>query len=414
MASLEQKVVSFLLGMVRARREQSLAPTEMLQAHAEGALPPAKVREARFSDFAAVANLKHRWDMAADSLENWERIWHHNPALQHMRTTPPIGWVLEAEGAVVGYLGNISLLYHYGDRILTAVVGTNLVVEPAYRAIAFTLNAAFYRQKSIDLFLTTTGIEVVGRISKAFKCIPLPQEDYDSMLFWVLQPDPFAKALMKKLGLNASASRVAGVLASGAIRADELLRQRRPSGSANGFEIRDIALTEMGEEFGVLWAQKLKESPRLLADRAPATLRWHFDVPNDLGSQSILCCYKNGTLMGYAVVRHEPVGPTGMRRSIIADMLAKEDDLEVLRSLWAFGYERAKQAGSHIFEVLGFPPRVREIGSPWHPYLRKYPACPFYFKATDAALHRILSDGSAWYASPFDGDTTLWGFGTAS
>jgi hypothetical protein len=407
MASLEQKVVSFLLGIVRARRGESSASAAALRTHAAGAVPPAKVREAQFSDFVAVADLKRRWDLTADSLENWERIWHHNPALQQMRLEPPIGWVLEADGAVVGYLGNVSLIYHYGDRVLRAVVGTNLVVEPAYRAIAFTLNAAYYRQQSVDLFLTTTAIEAVGRIARSFKCLPLPQADYDSMLFWVLQPEPFAKALMEKLQLNAPASRIASVLAACAVRADRMLRQRRPSGSTVDFEIRDIALSEMGGEFGELWRQKLKEPPRLLADRDPATLRWHFDVPHDAGSQSVLCCYKHGSLLGYAVVRHETAGFTGLRRSIIADMLAREDDPAVLSALWVASYERAKKAGSHIFEVLGFPPGVREIGSPWHPYLRKYPACPFYYKATDAALHQTLSDGKAWYASPFDGDTTL-------
>ncbi|MGA9393053.1 MAG: hypothetical protein WBV69_21665, partial [Candidatus Sulfotelmatobacter sp.] len=43
----------------------------------------------------------------------------------------------------------------------------------------------------------------------------------------------------------------------------------------------------------------------------------------------------------------------------------------------------------------------------WNPYVRKYPASPFYYKAADAALHKALSDGNAWYATPFDGDTTL-------
>jgi hypothetical protein len=95
-------------------------------------------------------------------------------------------------------------------------------------------------------------------------------------------------------------------------------------------------------------------------------------------------------------------------------MLAKNDDPTVLKSLWIAAYDNAKQAGSHIFEVLGFPPSIRKICSHWHPYLRNYPACPFYYKAADPILHKTLSDGAMWYASPFDGDTTLWGSGSAS
>ena len=57
-----------------------------------------------------------------------------NPALGQMQFEPPMGWVLEAEGKAVGYLGNISLLYRYGDRTLTAVAGRGFAVDPAYRA----------------------------------------------------------------------------------------------------------------------------------------------------------------------------------------------------------------------------------------------------------------------------------------
>ena len=41
----------------------------------------------------------------ADSLENWKRLWKENPALLHGQIERPIGWVLEAAGVIVGYLG---------------------------------------------------------------------------------------------------------------------------------------------------------------------------------------------------------------------------------------------------------------------------------------------------------------------
>jgi hypothetical protein len=325
-----------------------------------------------------------------------------------------MGWVLEAQGKVVGYIGNIALTYRYGDRTLNAVVGSSLVAEPAYRAVSISLNAAFFRQKSVDLYLTTSAIEVVGKIACAFKSVPLPQPEYGSTLFWVLQPGAFAEVVMKKLHLRPPISRIGSVFGSLAVRADRFLRRRRPLGEGTTLAIQDMGVGEIGDEFETFWIEKLKEGPRLLADRSPATLRWHFEFPGDQGSARVLCCRKNGELLGYAVVRHEEPGlETGLRRSIIADMLAKGDDPTVLRSLWIAAYEQAKQAGSHVFEVLGFPPRVRQICSDWHPYVRSYSACPFFYKAVDETLQKTFSDERVWYASPFDGDTTLWGFGTA-
>lgn len=408
MASVEDKVASAILGTIRARRKMPHAP----RPQSEASEVRAKLREATFADFDGVMALRRTVGWSPDSLENWERLWRHNPAWSKMQFTPPIGWVLEAQGRVVGYLGNIPLIYHYDGRTLTAVSGSGMVVEPTYRASTLSMNAAFYGQKSADLFLTTTAIGAVGRIARAFKCDSLPQADYDSLLFWVLQPGPFAKMVMKKLEVRPSLAGMGSMITSLAARADRVLRRRRPAGASSGLEIKEITVEEIGDEFGCLWREKLKETLRLLADRDPATMRWHFTIPGDAGLTHVLCCYKNARLLGYAVVRHEAPNEVGLKRSIIADMLAKDDDPAALTSLWVAAYDRAKQAGSHTFEVLGFPPAIRQICSSWHPYVRKYPACPFYYKAANTDLHQTLADGNLWYASPFDGDTTLWGFGS--
>ena len=106
------------------------------------------------------------------------------------------------------------------------------------------------------------------------------------------------------------------------------------------------------------------------------------------------------------MIRNDPE-PNGLRKSSVADMLAKQDDPEVLRALLIAAYDHANRGGSYILEVLGFPSSVRQVCLQWNPYRRKYPACPFYYKAADPMLHKTLSDGRAWYATPFDGDTTL-------
>jgi len=412
MSSIETKAASAILSVIRARKG---AAKEGPQAGEFSSVAPAKLREASFSDFDGVMDLRNRWGLPVDSLENWDRLWRRNPALEQMRSEPPIGWVLEAEGRIVGYLGNIALLYSYGDRTLTAVTGSGLVTEPAYRVTSVSLVAAFYRQTPVDLYLTTTAIPAVGKISRAFRSVPLPQAEYESVLFWVLQPRPFAEVVMKKLALRPYLSRVGGMFASLAVRTDRFLRRRWPSGGKTTFTLKDIGVDEIGEDFQIFWRQKVAERPRLLADRRPATLRWHFGIHGDRGSGRVLCCHKNGELLGYAVVRHEPPSNvSGLRRSIIADMLAKEDDPAVLRSLWVAAYDQAKQAGSHVFEVLGFPPSIRQLCSRWRPYVRKYPACPFYYKAADPSLHDALSNAEVWYATPFDGDTTLFGFGRAT
>jgi GNAT superfamily N-acetyltransferase len=317
-----------------------------------------------------------------------------------------MGWVLEADGELVGYLGNIFLLYRRGVKTLTAVTAHGLVVDPPYRALGISLVAAFFRQKAVDLFISTSAIEAVGKIALAFKSSPIPQPDYDTALFWVLRPHPFARVLTQKLKLDPVPAKLGSAAAALVIAADKILRRRWPNHSTT-FTVSEIGIEEIGDDFQALWSAKINEAPVMLADRSPAALRWHFKIPGDVGSARALCCFREQELVGYAIIRSDTNQETGLRTSLIADLIARSDDPEIIRTLLATAYDYAKGKGSHILEMLGFPPNIRNVSAAWRPYRRKYPACPFYLKAADPELHKALSEGAAWYASPYDGDATL-------
>jgi hypothetical protein len=407
LASIERRIIDAILTRIRVKQ---VAPSNELagrQAVDSKAIPPAEIREAKFSDFEAVTELKRKWGLVPDPIKNWERLWIHNPALAGGGPERPIGWVLEADGRVVGYHGNILLLYRYSGRALTVAAGHGFVVEPLYRALSVSLSRAFHRQQSVDICLTTTAIEPVTKVARVFKSQPIPQPDYETVLFWVLRPYPFAREVVKRLKLKPALSALGTFPASLAAGADQLLHRRWPSRSSNRFAISEIKVSEIGDEFQDLWAAKLSEGPRLLADRSPETLRWHFEIPGDRGTTRVLRCHENGELLGYAVIRSGAGQEGGLRRSVIADMLVKQDDSAVVGALLVAAYTHAKRAGSHTLEVLGFPQNIRKVCSRGNPYLRKYPSCPFFYVATDPELQKILSQPESWYATPYDGDTTL-------
>ena len=406
-ASFEKRIIASILNRIReGRRTPSTAAGAPAFQAAEG-LAPARIREVTLSDWNAVTELKRRWGLIPDSYENWQKLWVLNPALEDNEPKRPFGWVLDAGGTIVGYLGNISSTYYFGNKTLSAATAHGLVVEPAYRATSLTLSAAFFRQTSVDLLLGTTAIEAVGKLSLAFRSNPLPQPDYDNVLFWVLRPFPFAKAVAGKLKLRPSISLVGSVLGAIAVATDKVVRRRWPGRSRSNLKVTSIEPQEIGNDFEQLWTAKQEEKRRLLADRRPATLRWHFDVPGDRAATRVLCCYADRELMGYLVIRHEPDPEDGPRRSLVCDMLVKQDRPETLKALFLAAYDEAKQAKSHVLEVVGFPSSIRKVFLRWNPYQRKFPACPFYYKAPDAAFHHELLDEALWYASPFDGDATL-------
>jgi hypothetical protein len=405
MGSLEKRISSAVLGMIRSRRNGSAAA--QTEVESSGTVTPAKLREARFSDFQGVSELKQRWNMHADSPENWERLWRNNPAQRANGIERPIGWVLEADGTIVGYIGNISLLYRYDGKTLNAVTAHGLVVDTPYRAMCITLVAAFFRQKNVDLFVSNSAVEATGKIALAFKSSPVPQPDYDTALFWVLRPHAFARVLMQKLDVNPTLARIGAITGGIAVGTDKLVRRRWAKTKSRDLSIREINPSQIGSEFNRLWNEKQEEGRLLLADRSSAALRWHFEIPGDRGGALVICCRRAEKLVGYAIVRNDTNAQTGLRSSIVADLIAKNDNPEIVQALLAAAYAHAKNSGSDILEMLGFPPAIRNVAAQWNPYRRKYPACPYYYKASDPELHKTLADGALWYASPFDGDATL-------
>jgi hypothetical protein len=145
-----------------------------------------------------------------------------------------------------------------------------------------------------------------------------------------------------------------------------------------------------------------------MAVRSASTMSWHFSPPGSQRIAKVLSCYSAGRLSGYAVVRHETEAKTGLRRSSIADLLADGDDQQVVEQLLAAAYDNAREQGSHILELMGFPESIRAVARKSNPYSRDYPSNPFFYKARDKDLQAKLTGESAWYACPFDGDATLW------
>jgi hypothetical protein len=407
MRAIESKITSVLLTLMRNRRSALAETVPETPVEPQSKMTAVRQREAQFTDFEEVAKLKVQSGLSSDSLENWHRFWRDNAAVSFAKAPLPIGWVLEAGGRVVGYLGSIPLLYHYGARRLLAATASGFAVEPTYRAFSIGLVASFYRQENVDLFLNTTAIESVGKFAKVFQAEALPQDDYDTVLFWVLDARHFVDIVAQKLGVNSNLGSVGRMLCSLAVQTEKALRGRRPRRAPNTFRITESSISQIGSDFDKVWQRKLAEKPRLLADRDQLHLKWHFTIPSSRQVTRVLRCQRQDHLTGYAIVRIERERETGLRRCLLADMLVEGDDPDAVGSLVAMAYDFAKESDCHVFEIVGFPKNLRQILLQWNPYSRKYPSFPFYFKAKDQALHESLRREDSWYACPFDGDTTL-------
>jgi hypothetical protein len=147
---------------------------------------------------------------------------------------------------------------------------------------------------------------------------------------------------------------------------------------------------------------------RMLAKRSAEILRWHFEAPQSRRPVSVLTCLRNDEIHGYLVLRFYEESDEGLRRSVVADLLVRDNDHAIIAALLRAALEKAKQARADILEVAGFPEAIRDSLLRYRPYSRSLPANPFYFKARDKNLDEALQSPAAWYACAYDGDSTLW------
>ncbi|PYY15095.1 MAG: hypothetical protein DMG61_07975, partial [Acidobacteria bacterium] len=124
----------------------------------------------------------------------------------------------------------------------------------------------------------------MGKISRSFKSITLPQPEYESVLFWVLKPRSFAQAVVRKMALNSMLARTGEIVISALVAGDKFLRRRWPQPPSPCISVEEIELDQIGDEFETLWNESYSERTQLLADRSPRVLRWHFEMPGDKGS----------------------------------------------------------------------------------------------------------------------------------
>jgi len=365
-----------------------------------------RLHEVGFEDCENVSALKSQLGLRSDSLANWYRLWRNNPAM----STPdavPMGWVLESTEGIVGYLGNIPLRCFYQRKPLRVATCHGLAVRPSYRAHTLGLVASYFRQKDIDLFVSTSANESAGKLYASFKAQPLPQQDYGEVPLWVINSHRFLTAVRKKLAVDGAVGALSARVGGWLLRMESALRRRRPFGLAAQFRLSQIGPGDISDEFDGLWLKKLGETPRLIADRSVASLRWHFNIPGDRRETTILRCVYSGRLVGYAVVTSETVEGIDLRKASLVDLLVENEDPAVIQQLVVAAYEFAHSTNQDVLELLGLPRTARQICAKWNPYARKYPSSPYLFKAADPGLQLLLKREESWYATPYDGDATL-------
>lgn len=360
------------------------------------------VRDASFDDREAVGHLFAGAGWHRPSRAEWERNWLGNPALDTDRPAPSRGWVMEEEGQVVGFLGNLPQLYHYDGADLLAAVAVSFVVAPASRAMALQLLTRFGRQSNVDLLLGTTATPQAARLLQFLEFAALSTADASRSLYWIVGPAGFLAAALRKKALGSRRSATLGaVLGPGLAVADRLTGHRPPAPRATRLRLEVAPPEAIGAEFDGLWTRKRAEGKRVMAVRSRAVLAHRF--AHMAGRAQVVCAWNGTRLAGYTILVRADSDAIGLKRLLLADLMVEQDDPDIAAQLLAASCDEARRAGGHVLEAHGYAGASLALLEAGRPRVRAREGWPFLYKATDAGLHAALAP-AAWYATLFDGD----------
>ena len=174
-------------------------------------------------------------------------------------------------------------------------------------------------------------------------------------------------------------------------------------------EIHTLSPADLTDEMDELWSKIQKKYPfRLLSYRDREALAWQFS--NDTAETQepvFITLRKDWMLTGYVIMTRLDSPKYDLKRMMITDLISYDDDPEVIRSLIKEAFVYSKQNKIAILQMVGFPSTVRSALKPLHPFIHALSYYPFWYYAVNPDLKDELQIESIWYASTFDGDSTI-------
>jgi hypothetical protein len=360
------------------------------------------IRAATFDDYADVCDLMQRYGLGTKALEEWKHLWECNPVLIRRTEPLPLGWALENNGKLVGFLGNIPTFCSLAGRRLLVTTANHWVVDEPYRSHSIALLKRYLGQKEIDLFLNTTAGSASGKVWEALGAKRMPLASYENVLFWITAPREVVRALLIRKNIPA-----AGALSFPlglALRIGLLLGRTK---IAKGQGVREIA--SFDSRFDVFWNELKQGSTKLLSWRDAETLNWHFKYALAAKRARILILEAGGRITAYAVLCRTDKPDLSLKRYHLADFqcLDNSETQRACAALLGHGLELCRKEGVHVLEAVGFTPEKRAVLESFAPLGRKTEAWPFYFKSRHADIETALSAAAVWDPSIYDGDGSL-------
>lgn len=284
-------------------------------------------------------------------LERFENWWTLNPAF-----TPgfPRGWVLEEDGALVGFIGNVPVRFTIHGETGIAAASASWYVDPSVRGLAsIGLFKEYLNQSNVDLFLFWNDKADLLKVVSRYGFTEIPCRTESSEYLYIIDRMRFLRRknlifLMRKyiaggdighLGVSPDQLRKIGTFVYSYLfrPGARAIRGRQGAYTSTLCSSCDDAFTR-------LWDPYL-ESFDIALSRDSATLNWLYFTAGRRYNRKVIQCHRttDHSLVGYMVFDFIPWDASGGGAMQLMDMCIPNDDQQVLASLLSHAIDVGKQ-----------------------------------------------------------------------
>ena len=367
----------------------------------------AVIRSADFSDEYAVHQLCVRNNLELDEYkETWDHLWNKN---KYYTQDWEVGWVIEDSNKVVGFIGNIPRAYTFKDKIWVAGVARAFVVDEKYRKYSLRLLAKFIKQNKSDVLIFSSANSEAGKVYELMHAEKIPQKEYEKDLFWIISPFNFLVSFFLKREVSVVYSYILSLTLTPFLSIISIYRRYTGVSKVKKQKIDNILIDDIPNEFDVFW-NKLRglNSDKFLSMRSAADIQWQFSKSISVEKKPrIFIVWEDKEIKGYAIVTRQDSKKFKLERLMINDLMVINDRSDLIHSLVNKILLYAKSEKVSILQVVGLPLFIRDKINLLKPYVHSIPYHRFWYYTKNSELTHNLKLEKSWYASSFDGDSSL-------
>ena len=354
-------------------------------------------RPVETSDYAGVMACLERHNMPTASRERWLAIWDEYPHRDDFKDIPR-GFVLDANGVIVGSITSVWAKYWLSGNQLRATIAGNAAVDHAYRAGSVQLFGQQLLQPGVDLYLNGSASANTSKIMDTLKVLRVPQPDNDLGFLWATRGSRVAHAGLKRRGVP-MARALSWLVGSGLRLASRL--KLRQAGGANYPVAIEGGFTDAFDE---LWRTIRDRSTTLVGFRDRGTLHWRYARAIAAGNAVLLTVKRDGLLAAYAVLMRTPHPALGIVANSVHDFQCVDEDPGLVGSLLHAAWKETRARSLDLLEWFGFSGSKRAIAERASLLRYRLDVWQAFYFTRNRSLKQELSVPERWDFGPYDSD----------